>query len=306
MPIARALATALPALLAGPAAADPTLFGVQASGELVRINTATGAGTLVGSSGFGCNAATADHAGHILIGGGAGAQADQIIALDPATGAGSVFLATSGRPAGYGITGMALTPSNTLYVVLSQASTTTLDILATIDLATGVYNVIGATGRTDLQALASSPDGTLYAIGVNAGGTFCRISPVNGAATVIGGGTFAGDDQALDFFPSGTAFACRANLRVVDIGTGATTLIGPTGFSDIRGLAVLDLPPPPCYPNCDGSTAAPVLNVADFTCFLQRFAASDPYANCDGSTTAPVLNVADFTCFLQSFAAGCP
>jgi hypothetical protein len=29
------------------------------------------------------------------------------------------------------------------------------------------------------------------------------------------------------------------------------------------------------------------------------------YANCDGSTTEPILNVADFTCFLSKFAAGC-
>jgi hypothetical protein len=62
----------------------------------------------------------------------------------------------------------------------------------------------------------------------------------------------------------------------------------------------------PCYANCDGSTAAPVLNVADFTCFLQKFSTGNPYANCDGSTTAPVLNVQDFTCFLQKFAVGCP
>jgi hypothetical protein len=61
-----------------------------------------------------------------------------------------------------------------------------------------------------------------------------------------------------------------------------------------------------CYANCDDSTTAPVLNVADFTCFLQRFAAGESYANCDQSTTVPVLNVADFTCFLQSFASGCP
>jgi hypothetical protein len=61
-----------------------------------------------------------------------------------------------------------------------------------------------------------------------------------------------------------------------------------------------------CYANCDGSTAAPVLNVADFTCFLQRYAAGDSYANCDQSTAIPVLNVADFTCFLQRYAAGCP
>ena len=64
--------------------------------------------------------------------------------------------------------------------------------------------------------------------------------------------------------------------------------------------------PPPCFANCDGSTAAPVLNVGDFTCFLQKYAGQDPYANCDGSTAPPVLNVADFTCFLQKYAAGCP
>jgi uncharacterized membrane protein len=60
-----------------------------------------------------------------------------------------------------------------------------------------------------------------------------------------------------------------------------------------------------CYANCDGSTAAPVLNVADFSCFLQKFASGDPYANCDGSTSQPVLSVIDFTCFLQRFTAGC-
>ena len=61
-----------------------------------------------------------------------------------------------------------------------------------------------------------------------------------------------------------------------------------------------------CYANCDCSTLVPVLNVNDFTCFVNKFAAGDPYANCDGSTIAPVLNVNDFGCFLNRFAAGCP
>jgi hypothetical protein len=61
-----------------------------------------------------------------------------------------------------------------------------------------------------------------------------------------------------------------------------------------------------CYANCDGSTQPPILNIADFSCFLGRFAAGDPDANCDGSTTPPLLNVADFSCFLGKFAAGCP
>ncbi|MBL9030580.1 MAG: hypothetical protein JNM80_02595 [Phycisphaerae bacterium] len=61
-----------------------------------------------------------------------------------------------------------------------------------------------------------------------------------------------------------------------------------------------------CYANCDGSTIAPVLNVNDFTCFLNLFAAGSPAANCDASTNPPVLNINDFTCFLNRFAIGCP
>ncbi len=57
-----------------------------------------------------------------------------------------------------------------------------------------------------------------------------------------------------------------------------------------------------CYADCDASGA---LSVLDFGCFLNSFAAGDPYANCDGSTTPPTLNINDFACFLNRFAAGC-
>jgi len=63
--------------------------------------------------------------------------------------------------------------------------------------------------------------------------------------------------------------------------------------------------PAPCYANCDGSSIAPILNVADFICFQTSYAAGSSYANCDGSTVAPVLNVADFICFQTKYAAGC-
>jgi uncharacterized membrane protein len=84
-------------------------------------------------------------------------------------------------------------------------------------------------------------------------------------------------------------------------GTG----VGPTGYSQ-AWVVTLAAGIPGCYANCDTSTASPVLNIADFGCFINRFAAGDPYANCDGSTAPPVLNVADFACFLNAFAAGCP
>jgi hypothetical protein len=64
--------------------------------------------------------------------------------------------------------------------------------------------------------------------------------------------------------------------------------------------------PAPCYANCDHSTVPPILNVNDFTCFLNLYAAGDVYANCDSSTAPPVLNVNDFSCFLNKYATGCP
>jgi hypothetical protein len=71
----------------------------------------------------------------------------------------------------------------------------------------------------------------------------------------------------------------------------------------------------PCYPNCDQSTTEPILNIEDFTCFINAFALAQPlpqaqqiasYANCDASTIEPVLNIEDFTCFINAFALGCP
>jgi hypothetical protein len=88
----------------------------------------------------------------------------------------------------------------------------------------------------------------------------------------------------------------RSNHLPVESGPTFNNLADPTVYPFI----------PPCYANCDLSTVAPTLNVGDFTCFLQKFAAGHPYANCDNSTAAPALNVGDFTCYLQRFATGCP
>ncbi len=59
---------------------------------------------------------------------------------------------------------------------------------------------------------------------------------------------------------------------------------------------------PNCYANCDTSTQVPRLNVLDFICFLNKYAARDPYANC---TVDATIDVNDFQCFLNKFAAGC-
>jgi murein tripeptide amidase MpaA len=110
------------------------------------------------------------------------------------------------------------------------------------------------------------------------------------------------------------AAARTANFRVrflsVDNPNDSVT---ESGIDEVR-VSAWACSTPPCYANCDQSTAAPVLNVDDFSCFINRFAMAQAlpyeqqvtsYANCDGSTVAPVLNVDDFGCFINAFALGC-
>ncbi len=97
------------------------------------------------------------------------------------------------------------------------------------------------------------------------------------------------------------------SLRVHGTGAPVSCLFRSRNYPVAENHPVLTITAEPaCYANCDGSTTAPVLNILDFGCFLNRFAAGDTYANCDGSTVQPVLNVLDFGCFLNTFAAGCP
>jgi hypothetical protein len=287
---------------AGAAHAQPQLYAVGFTGSLYTVDVATGALTLVGPTGFTrLNSAAYGPNGLIYTNHFRNtadpADVNQLLRLDPSTGAGTVVVS-------YGVSGdlraLAFAPSGTLYGIAEGAP----DQLVSIDAATGVITPIGPTGRTDLQGLTSNAAGQLFACGVTGSGVLCGIDPATGAATVIANNIGAsGDMNALEWIAGNEAYAGQNHLVHVNLATGATSIIGPFG-TDIRGLAAA--PSPPCYANCDGSTAAPILNVLDFNCFLNRFAAGTSYANCDESTAAPVLNVLDFNCFLNRFAAGCP
>jgi len=54
---------------------------------------------------------------------------------------------------------------------------------------------------------------------------------------------------------------------------------------------------------CKVALAQPGLNINDFQCFANRYAAGDQWANLDASTSTPVLNVNDFQTFLNLYAA---
>ena len=60
---------------------------------------------------------------------------------------------------------------------------------------------------------------------------------------------------------------------------------------------------PVCYADCDmGCDGKASLDLFDFLCFQNEFAAGHPYADCDGSGD---LDLFDFLCFVNAFNEGC-
>ncbi len=131
-----------------------------------------------------------------------------------------------------------------------------------------------------------------------------NLLALGAAALALPGVATAQLDISWYAFDGGGGASSGGGLTVIGtIGQPDAGACSGGGLSIAGGFWPAGLPA--CYANCDSSTTPPTLNVNDFVCFLNRFAAGDPYANCDASTTPPTLNVNDFVCFLNRFAAGC-
>jgi hypothetical protein len=156
---------------------------------------------------------------------------------------------------------------------------------------------------------SNGPEGSYAAsMSIGAGGRPVLFGgqSATGSTNATSEWTGAGWSQLTTGGPSGRSSGAMAydsaNRRVITYGG-----VSANSLSDMWAFACGSPGnPTPCYANCDGSSTPPVLNVGDFTCFLQQFAGGQLYANCDQSMTPPILNVGDFTCFLQRFATGCP
>ncbi|MFN0133398.1 MAG: GC-type dockerin domain-anchored protein [Phycisphaerales bacterium] len=165
---------------------------------------------------------------------------------------------------------------------------------------------------------AQIPQSTWLGVGTACAGSVCPLGAcclpigtcvggISSAACIGQGGVFQGVGSNCGGVscPQPTGACCLTNGNCLLLTSANCGLISGSVWQGPLTTCGVGQCSTPCYPNCDQSTVAPILNVNDFTCFLNKFAAGDSYANCDQSTVVPVLNVNDFTCFLNKFAAGC-
>lgn len=113
--------------------------------------------------------------------------------------------------------------------------------LVTIDLATGAGTLVGALPETMTEAVYDAVNDRLYAQGSNGSFTLYEIDPADGSeiSVVFTTGAYNGME-----FIDGTLYASiitegggDSDLATVDPVTGTATIIGPTGYSGVTGLA---------------------------------------------------------------------
>ncbi|TWT45123.1 hypothetical protein RAS1_15450 [Phycisphaerae bacterium RAS1] len=255
---------ALLAALAQIAQAQPTLYGLSFDGKLITINTATGAGTLVGNTGLSsCDAMSADPSGRLF----AVSANDDLYRIDASSACAALIGDVS--QVEY-VEELAFSPAGILFAAGSANADVGAERLITIDPSTGQSATVGLFGVAhDVDAMAWFPDdGMLYGSDLTLG-AWLRISPVTGAAVNLG--PQPNFLYALAVSPSGVLYATAhtsgggspSTLVTVDRLSGAATVVGAVGFDTVAGLAFASPPAPvPGDANCDGH--ADILDINAF------------------------------------------
>ena len=222
----------------------PDMYAINFSGQLLGLNAATGAGTLIGNTGIGSwESLERDPINGQLLGIG---NTNRLYRVNTITGAATLIGASNVQ----WIEAMAWDASrNTMFVAYSLNNDFRAERLGIMNLATGQVTGVGAFGGIDDVDAMAVFNGRIYAANL-IGGSFGEINPLTGAFTSIG--TTSELLGAFDFAPDGTLYGTRlgdssgggiSTLVRVNLSTGATTLVGPTNFVHVSGL-VVNIPGP--------------------------------------------------------------
>lgn len=227
------------------ASAQADLIGVTWSGDVVEIDAATGAGSLIAPSGFSSLNSMATNSAGSIYSANAG-----LVTLDPLSGLGSAAANLGAIGDGTSIRGLAFSAADALYAINNgdgPGSIACCDDLYLIDANTGGSAFVGDTGFSGIQGLSFASDGVLYAWDIGAG--LLTIDPFTGNTTdvnAVEGGT--GAIQTLAFDEGGTLYGAGNALYTIDLASGAFVSVGSGDYSDVRGIAFIEGSPDPGVP----------------------------------------------------------
>jgi hypothetical protein len=241
-----------------PSYAAGKVMGVTYSGETVGIDETTGAGSTIGATGFSyLNSLAKNQAGTLYS-----ASGNKLITINSVTGVGTQVATLNFGDKPSDVRGLAFSPQNVLYAVINDYPTGGInpDYLYTVDIATGVATLVGATGLNYVQSLTFSASGVLYGWDISRG--LLTINTATGTATVVNPGVGALPDiQGIAFAADGTLYGAREALYTINPATSGCTLVGSGGYSDVRGIEVLAVLPTTLIGVSWSGTNSPVVKI---------------------------------------------
>ena len=209
------------------------IVGITWGGQVVHIDAATGAGSVIGSSGLTeVNSMSRSRRGALVV--AAKTITAKLYSIDPDTGQSKLVA----LPYVNDIRGLAFASGPMLYAAAAQSPAESL--LYRLDLSmpfgdSGIKATIGNTTMGGIQALTFSPEGILY--GWSAVNGLITIDPFTAECsdvnTELDGSSII---QTLAFGPDGTLYGAYDKLYKIDLQTGALTLVGGGSWSDVRGM----------------------------------------------------------------------
>ncbi|MEL6427627.1 MAG: hypothetical protein AAFR54_00525 [Planctomycetota bacterium] len=212
---------------------DFDLFGFRFTGDVLRVNSQTGASVLVGNNGFEYMTAPAiDDDGQVFAVSDPFLGMPELVRIDPRTGAGTVV---ANLNLGTTIaTGLEWDSANDRFYVL------TVTELYTVDPTTGVATLVGPYGSfAPVLSSALSPTGELYAWCGENGSPLPRgileIDTTTGAAAFVALGEPDSIYRWLAFDEDGTLYGGyeplggNGDIRTIDLATGQGTVVSQPG-----------------------------------------------------------------------------
>lgn len=214
-------------------------YGTGSNGTaMYRTDIATGASTLLGSSGYTSTWAGAFHPDGVfytLI------NSRQLGSVDLSTGAATPVGPDLSPETLYGLE---VAAGGQMYAAGPAGG------FYGVNTTTGAFNFLGSMGISGLMDLAFDRSGTLFALAMN---NLYTVDMSTGAATLLRGivGTTA-EAMGMAFSSDNrlfvTSYESNSGLYSVDLATGSATLVGRTGISHAHGgdiyLAETTVPEP--------------------------------------------------------------
>lgn len=230
-PLALMLAAATVAPIAASSAAGADdLLAVGTAGDIFTIDSHTGQGRLLDAARHypALNSLGKDALGVMLS-----ASGESLITIDEATGRTSLVASMPIND----VRGLAFAPDGSLYAV-EDGGVALPDVLYIVDPASGEAQLIGAASHARIQGMAIDRTGRAFAWDTEAG--LLALDLATGATVDVNGlADGSRDVHSLTFAADGRLFGCRYYLFQIDPTTGARSLIGGGGYTDVRGIAFI-------------------------------------------------------------------